>query len=202
MKLNGLSGRVVGYVVAGAIALGVVGVIQHYRNAAARERLLRLNVEAEADSTHHFLRGQLQVATRLAVQTQLAHRAVATVTIRVPGATVTRVDTLRVTDTLRAQLDTNGVHVAAVVALLPPPPTWTWSLVQDPLQYRVTFEGCHEHAARVRVAGPRWQAVQLVDVQQDPEICNPAPGWGFFSLRPPSAVWIVVIAGVTYLLVK
>ncbi len=188
-----LPSRITGYAVAAAIALGVVGVIQHYRNAAARERLLRLNVAAEADSTHHFLRGQLQVATRLAVQTQLAHRAVATVTIRVPGAMVTRVDTLRVTDTLRAQLDTNGVHVAAVVALLPPPPTWTWSLVQDPLQYRVTFEGCHEHAARVRVAGPRWQAVQLVDVQQDKNICNRPPGWNFFSIKPPSLPWAAAL---------
>jgi len=170
--------------------------------AARAERLERLNVEAAADSTHHFLRGQLQIATRLAVQAQLAHHAVATVTIQVPGATVTGVDTIHVSDTLRARLDTNGVHVGAVVALLPPPPTWTWSLVQDPLAYQVTFEGCHDHAARVTVAGPRWQAVQLVDLRQDPLICNPKPSWGLFSLKPPSLVWVVTIAVATYLMVR
>lgn len=194
--------RIASYLVAGAIVLAVFGYIGHLRSAVRRERLERLNAAAEADSTHHFLRGQLQVATRLVTQRPLAAGATATVTINVPGATVTRVDTIFVGDTARAQLDTNGVHVSAVVALRPLPPTWTWNLVQDPLSYHVAFEGCHDHAARVTVAGPRWQAVQLVDLQQDPNICNPPPGWSFFSLKPPSAVWVVVIAGATYLVVK
>lgn len=194
--------RVIGYAVAGAVVLAVLGYIGHLRSAVRRERLERLNTQADADVTAHFLRGQLQVATRLVAQRPLAGGATATVTIRVPGATVTRVDTVFVGDTVRAQLDTNGVHVSAVVALQPLPPTWTWNLRQDPLTYRVTFEGCHDHAARVNVEGPRWQAVQLVELQQNPNICNPAPGWQPFSLKAPSALWVVVIAGVTVLLVK
>lgn len=195
--------RIVAYLVAGVVVLALLGAIQYYRAAARRERLERLNAEAVADSTHHFLRGQLQIATRLVVQKPLPRKATATVTINMPRITIAPPPlTLRLTDPLRAQLDTNGVHVAAVVYLKPPIATWTWTLVQDPVSYRVTFERCTDHAAQVRVEGPRWQTAQLVDVQQHPNICNPAPGWRLFSLKPPSAVWVVVIAGVTYLVVK
>lgn len=179
-------------------------VLSAYLSAAAvrRERLERLNAEAVADSTHHFLRGQLQIATRLIVQKPLPEHATATVTIRVPGKTVTKTDTLLVGDTLRAHLDTNGVHVSAVVMLLPRPALWDWTLRQDSLSYRVTFERCRNHAAQVSVAGPRWQAVQLTELQQDPNVCNPKPSWSPFSLKPPSALWMVVIAGATYILTK
>lgn len=190
------------YLLAEVAGIAFLGLSAYLGIAAARgERVRRLNVEAVADSTHHFLQGQLQVATRLAVQQALAQRAVATVTIRVPGDTVTQVDTVEVAPGGRmfGSLDTNGVHVG--VTITPPPQMiWTWSLRQEPLAYQVTFEGCHDHAARVSVAGPRWQSVQLVDVGQSTDICNPKPGWRLFSLRPPSAVWVVVVAGATYAL--
>jgi len=170
--------------------------------AARSERLKRLNGEAEADSTHHFLRGQLQIATRLIVQKPLPHGAVATVTLHVPGVTVTKTDILTPADTLHAHLDTNGVHVSAMVVLKPLPVTWDWKLRQDSLSYRVTFQGCHDHAAQVQVEGPRWQAIQLADLQQDPNLCNPKPSWNPISLKPPSLVWTGAIITGTVLVLR
>jgi hypothetical protein len=194
-----LSSRVLGYVVAAAIALGLLGVIQHYRNAAAKERLLRLNAEAAADTTQHFLRGQLQIATRLMAQRPLGGGRVVTVTLEVPGDTVHRVDTLLVRDTLRAQLDTNGVHVGAVVALVPPAATWWWTLTRDPVRYTATVT-CADGAARLSVAGPSYQALQLTNLTQAPGICNPPPRWQPFAFKVPSLPVAAGLVGLGYLL--
>lgn len=171
--------------------------------AARAERLERLNAEAAADSTHHFLRGQLQVALRLAIQKPLPARAVAAVTITAPAITAARVDTVHVVDSTSTigQLDTLGVQVGARVVFTPPTATWYWSLRHEPVTYRVTFQGCHDHAASVSVEGPKWQSVQLTEVQQAPGICNPPPRWSPFSFRPPSLLWIGGIAVLTYVVV-
>jgi len=189
------------FIVVEVAGIGLLGLSAYLSAGAARaERLLRLNAQAEADSTHHFLQNQLQIATRLITQKPLPQHATATVTIRVPGDTVVRVDTVLVGDTLRAHLDTNGVHVGAVVAVLPPA-TWRWTLRQDPLSYRVTFQGCVDRAAHIRVEGPPWQPVQLTDLAQDPNLCNPRPS-SLFSLKPPSLVWAAALVLGTYLLAK
>ena len=177
------------WLVEAAVVVVLLGVVQHYRAVARRERLERLNVMAAADSTHHFLRGQLQVATRLVVQRPLGGGRVVTLTVEVPGDTVRRVDTLVLADTLRARLDTNGLHVAAMVALAPPPPVWTWVVAREAVRYRAEI-GCQDGAARLTVSGPRYQALQLTNLQQAPGICNPPPRWEPFSFRLPSVWWL------------
>jgi len=56
------------------------------------------------------------------------------------------------------------------------------------LSYRVTFQGCHAHAAQSNVEGLTLAGRAAGGAPTDQNLCNPKPSWNPLSLRPPSVI--------------
>jgi hypothetical protein len=191
-------------VAGGILFIGASGLIAARMSAARarREHLAALNATAAADSTTHWYAGQLQLASRLALQGQvqlagaLRDRHVQAVTItslRLEAdslrrehakAPVVTVGSFDAADTLDAR-DSAGVRVVAAVHGDTARTTWRWDLEREAAAFDVSM-GCKRDTAVAQVQGPRWARVSIVRAQQDAAICNPPPRWNPLSLRAPS----------------
>lgn len=194
------------------------------RRALWEANVAAANARAQRDRTRTRYAGELAIAERLAMQLrveldsvmrrkgQTDHALVRirierdSLAARVPVAVMMPVpDTIQLRATFDAR-DSLGVYVqtlttiGGVAVVAPNPAAWSrFNVVREPMQLDVGLS-CNGHDALAQVSGPRWATIDLREVRQDPEICNPRPRWEPFSFEAPSLPWAAGLVGIGVLL--
>lgn len=200
----------------GVIAIAQGAALYRGRRALWEAHVATANAKAERDRTRVRFAGELAIAERLVVQGRVELTAAlrregqkdqALVRLRVDSARVRAIvaaaiaapDSAReitLTSLLDAR-DSLGVIVGTKTVLRgfglsgrEPPAAWVhYDIARAPLQLDVALS-CQGHDAVAQVGGPRWATLELRDVKQQPEICNPRPpAWQPFSFQLPSLPW-------------
>lgn len=157
---------------------------------AAAERLARLNLAAEGDTTRQIFRDSLAGVERLVVQLRRKD-LVGNARLAAQGRELAaNAGLLLVVDSLRALVtrpvaedslgtrtsdfaaDSGGLHVRATVTVPPPPGLALWRVNAWLDSASLALElSCRSDVAEASVVGPSWLTVNLTRVEQDAAIC-------------------------------
>lgn len=215
MKLERVAIAVLLVIVAGQAIAGCAD-----RRRRRAERIAAANTLADAARQEDWLRGQLRVAVRYvhqgqvqldATQRERNQQALLATTLRLEARELhgdVAVQPQILGDSLKVRsewgnLDTNGVHVAAQLAVSGVAPiagrpiagTMFFDVTLAPVALQLGF-ACVGPNARFYATGPRYQPLVLERGVVDPKICNPPPpSYQLLSLRVPSLPWAVILFG-------